>query len=62
MKKAVGSLNTGLTGFEASCFDGVYITGDVTSEDAVRLNEKRVGTEEDDGATSRLALPNSQES
>ncbi len=62
MKKAVGSLNTGLAGFEASCFDGVYITGDVTSEDAVRLNEKRVGTEEDDGATSRLALPNSQES
>ncbi len=62
MKKTVGSLNTSLAGFEASCFDGVYITGDVTSEDAVRLNEKRVGTEEDDGATSRLALPNSQES
>jgi amidophosphoribosyltransferase len=62
MKKAVGSLNPGLAGFEASCFDGVYITGDVTSEDAVRLNEKRVATEEDDGATSRLALPNSQES
>jgi amidophosphoribosyltransferase len=62
MKKAVGSLNPGLAGFEASCFDGVYITGDVTSEDVVRLNEQRVGTEEDDGATSRLALPNSQES
>ena len=62
MKKAVGSLNTGLAGFEASCFDGVYVTGDVTSDDVVRLNEKRVGTEEDDGATSRLTLPNSQES
>jgi len=43
MKKAVGALNTGLSGFEASCFDGVYVTGDVTSEDVVRLNEKRVG-------------------
>ncbi len=61
MKKAVGALNTGLSGFEASCFDGVYVTGDVTSEDVVRLNEKRVGGEEDDGATSRLTLPNSQE-
>ena len=62
MKKAVGMLNQGLSGFEASCFDGVYVTGDVTSEDVVRLNEKRVGGEEDDGATSRLTLPNSQDS
>ncbi len=62
MKKAVGKLNPCLTGFEASCFDGVYVTGDVTSEDVVRLNEKRVGGEEDDGATSRLTLPNAQES
>jgi amidophosphoribosyltransferase len=62
MKKAVGMLNKGLSGFEASCFDGVYVTGDVTSEDVVRLNEKRVGGEEDDGATSRLTLPNSQDS
>ena len=62
MKKAVGSLNTGLSGFEASCFDGVYVTGDITFDDVVRLNEKRVSTEEDDGATSRLTLPNAQES
>jgi amidophosphoribosyltransferase len=61
MKKAVGKLNPILAGFEASCFDGVYVTGDITSEDVVRLNEKRVGGEEDDGATSRLTLPNSQE-
>ncbi|WP_101048717.1 amidophosphoribosyltransferase [Macromonas nakdongensis] len=62
MKKAVGALSTQLCGFEASCFDGVYVTGDVTSEDVVRLNEKRVGTEEGDTDTSRLSLPNSQES
>jgi len=61
MKKAIGVLNPGLTGFDASCFDGVYVTGDVTSDDIVRLNEKRVGTEEGDDDTSRLALPNSQE-
>jgi len=61
MKKAIGSLNPALSGFDASCFDGVYVTGDVTSDDIVRLNEKRVGTEEGDDDTSRLALPNSQE-
>ena len=61
MKNAIGSLNPSLSGFDASCFDGVYVTGDVTSDDIVRLNEKRVGTEEGDDDTSRLALPNSQE-
>ena len=63
MKQAVGKLRADLDGFEASCFDGVYCTGDVSSEDAVRMNEQRVGsgTEEDDGATSRLALPNSSQ-
>jgi amidophosphoribosyltransferase len=60
MKRAVGKLGTGLAGFEASCFDGVYVTGDITSEDVLRLNEQRVGAEEDDGATSRLTLPNAQ--
>ena len=31
MKKAIGSLNPKLTGFDASCFDGVYVTGDITA-------------------------------
>jgi amidophosphoribosyltransferase len=30
MKRVVRALNPKLDGFEASCFDGVYITGDVT--------------------------------
>jgi amidophosphoribosyltransferase len=60
MKQAVGKLRADLDGFEASCFDGVYCTGDVSSEDAVRLNEQRVGSDdEDSGDSSRLALPNS---
>lgn len=32
MKAAVGKLNTHICGFEASCFDGVYITGDITDQ------------------------------
>ncbi len=61
MKQAVGKLRADLDGFEASCFDGVYCTGDVSPEDAVRLNEERVGGDEEDGGSSRLALPNSSQ-
>ncbi len=49
-------------GFDASCFDGVYVTGDISAEDITRLNAGRVGQEEGaDSDTSRLALPNAQE-
>ncbi|OYU43530.1 MAG: amidophosphoribosyltransferase [Burkholderiales bacterium PBB4] len=58
MKKAIGSLNTHIQGFDASCFDGVYVTGDITGDDIARLNENRVGGEENHDDTSRLALPN----
>nr|WP_315465671.1 amidophosphoribosyltransferase [uncultured Rhodoferax sp.] len=58
MKKAVGSLSKKLAGFDASCFDGVYVTGDISSDDIARLNENRVGAEEGQEDTSRLALPN----
>src|SRR6202007_1770935 len=33
MKRVVGALNPNLDGFEASCFDGRYITGDVSAAD-----------------------------
>ena len=58
MKKAISSLGKNLAGFDASCFDGVYVTGDISSDDIVRLNENRVGAEEGQEDTSRLALPN----
>ncbi len=61
MKKAIGSLNPKINGFDASCFDGIYVTGDITSDDINRLNEKRVGGEENQDDTSRLALPNHAE-
>jgi amidophosphoribosyltransferase len=47
-----------LTGFDASCFDGIYVTGDILPQDIERLNAKRVGQEEGAEDNSRLALPN----
>ncbi|MGE0331671.1 MAG: amidophosphoribosyltransferase [Ramlibacter sp.] len=61
MKKAIGSLNPKLDGFDASCFDGVYVTGDIDAAGIARINESRVGQDEQDDDTSRLALPNAQE-
>ncbi|MEX1167144.1 MAG: phosphoribosyltransferase family protein, partial [Hydrogenophaga sp.] len=61
MKSVVGALNPSLAGFDASCFDGVYVTGDITSEDILRLNQGRDQAEEGEQDTSRLALPNSQD-
>ena len=58
MKKAIGSLNTQLDGFDASCFDGVYVTGDITPDDIARMGASRVTAEEGEEDTSRLALPN----
>ena len=62
MKAAIGKLNPGLQGFDASCFDGVYVTGDINPEDIARINEARIGQEDVlQESTSRLAIPNAQE-
>ena len=58
MKRAIGKLSTRIKDFDASCFDGVYVTGDITSEDIARLNESRVSEDENQDDNSRLALPN----
>jgi amidophosphoribosyltransferase len=51
-----------LDGFDASCFDGVYVTGDINIDDIARINAARVGQEEaPEDDTSRLALPNPEE-
>ena len=60
MKQVVGALNPTLAGFDASCFDGVYVTGDITADDILRLNQGRDQAEEGEEDTSRLALPNAQ--
>jgi amidophosphoribosyltransferase len=61
MKKAIGALNANIQGFDASCFDGVYVTGDITASDIARLNTHRVGGDENAEDNSRLALPNPTE-
>ena len=58
MKKAIGKLSSRIKDFDASCFDGVYVTGDITSADITRLNETRVPEDENQDDNSRLALPN----
>jgi amidophosphoribosyltransferase len=58
MKAAIGKLNPAIKNFDASCFDGVYVTGDILASDVKRMNENRVGTQENEEDTSRLALPN----
>jgi amidophosphoribosyltransferase len=51
-----------LDGFDASCFDGVYVTGDINADDIERINAARVGQEDPlEEDTSRLALPNAEE-
>jgi amidophosphoribosyltransferase len=57
MKEAIRKLNPAITNFEASCFDGVYITGDIGAGDVQRINSGRSGEEGTDDA-SRLALHN----
>jgi amidophosphoribosyltransferase len=61
MKRAIGSLNPAITGFDASCFDGVYVTGDITATDIARLNADRPQHEEALEDNSRLALPNHED-
>jgi len=63
MKKVVGALNPALRGFEASCFDGVYITGDVSAEDfsTMAAQRKAQGEEEEGADRSRLALQSATE-
>lgn len=58
MKRVVAQLNPKLAGFEASCFDGHYITGDVSAADfdAIAAQRKSQGEEDDGPDRSRLAL------
>jgi amidophosphoribosyltransferase len=63
MKRVVMALNPALDGFEASCFDGVYITGDVSAADfdAMAAQRRAQGDEEETDDRSRLALQGASE-
>ncbi len=62
MKRVVAALNPRLDGFEASCFDGHYITGDISAAEFDAMASDRVaqGDDEDDDRT-RLALQRATE-
>lgn len=63
MKRVIASLNPGLAGFEASCFDGRYITGDVSESDFASMEaQRRLQFDEDEAAArGRLALQGATE-
>jgi amidophosphoribosyltransferase len=59
LKEAVRKVNPKLAGFETSCFDGVYVTGDVTSDYLHIIESRRDANrdaEEDEGAQLDLNL------
>jgi amidophosphoribosyltransferase len=62
MKRVVGALNPRIDGFEASCFDGRYVTGDISAEDFAAIEAQRTAARGDDedsaGERTRLALQN----
>ena len=41
MKRVIGALNPKISSFEASCFDGRYITGDITIDYLSHLASER---------------------
>ncbi|MBI3369323.1 MAG: amidophosphoribosyltransferase, partial [Burkholderiales bacterium] len=47
MKRVVRQLNPKLNGFEASCFDGIYITGDVSLADFQAIESQRSAARRD---------------
>ncbi len=62
MKRAIGALNPKIQGFDASCFDGIYVTGDITADDIARLHSCRSVQIEDDGEENAgLALSHSED-
>ena len=63
MKRVVAALNPKLAGFEASCFDGHYVTGDVSADDFAVLETQRrsQGDEDEEAGRSRLALQGREE-
>ncbi|MES2740423.1 MAG: amidophosphoribosyltransferase [Pseudomonadota bacterium] len=59
LKRAISDVNPALTSFEASCFDGIYITGDVSQAYLDRLEHARHNPKAapfEDAARSQLNL------
>ena len=63
LKASVSHLKPELSSFDCSCFDGLYVTGDVTPEylDALeRAREKKLAGARDEGGDSRQLNSNNQ--
>ena len=58
LKDAVRSANPRLASFETSCFDGVYVTGDVTKDylHSIEVRRNAARDTEDEGDTAQLDL------
>lgn len=58
LKRSISDVNPALRNFEASCFDGNYITGDITREylDRIELARKNPKPASDDMVRSQLNL------
>jgi len=58
LKDAVRQANPRLTNFETSCFDGVYVTGDVTSDylRAIEIHRDAARDSAEDAETAQLDL------
>ncbi|MBO9357157.1 amidophosphoribosyltransferase [Bordetella petrii] len=50
MQQSVTDINPALTRFEASCFDGQYITGDITPEYLERLGQARSSSSDEESS------------
>ena len=51
MQQSVRDINPKLSRFEASCFDGEYVTGDITAEYLARLGQSRSEPGQEGGAS-----------
>ncbi len=66
MKRVVAALNPNVASFEASCFDGQYITGDVTAADFASMEAQRrlqfdqTEEQQEENNRSRLALQSAE--
>jgi amidophosphoribosyltransferase len=58
IKKALSKGYPAIEGFDASCFNGEYVTGDISAEVIKSLNDQRVHVSPEQEDSSRLALPN----
>jgi amidophosphoribosyltransferase len=57
MKRVVAALNPKLDGFDASCFDGVYVAGGGSADElAAMAAARKGGGEEDESSGDRTTL------